>query len=62
MQVWALEGGREEARTWVKRFTVVSNGKPPQHSIALPHAVHGEHILTTWSPGGVVEHYYKQAQ
>jgi len=47
VQVWVLEGEREEERAWVKSFTVVAQGDTRCQEMALPHFAHGKHVLTT---------------
>ncbi|CAO2211341.1 unnamed protein product [Urochloa humidicola] len=48
-KVWMLEGGgRDKKKTWALRYRIVEPGREkPLHQIARPHAVHGEHLLTT---------------
>ncbi|KAL6610034.1 hypothetical protein ACP70R_040003 [Stipagrostis hirtigluma subsp. patula] len=51
-EVWVLEGGREEERAWVKRYTLLAHGGRERQDIALPLVAHGEHVLTTsWCSG-----------
>ncbi|CAL4900538.1 unnamed protein product [Urochloa decumbens] len=50
-EVWVLEGGKEQEMAWVKRCTVLAGGAVTRQEIALPHAMHGEHVLTTYMPG-----------
>ncbi|TVU19239.1 hypothetical protein EJB05_35378 [Eragrostis curvula] len=49
IEVWVLEGGREEEQTWVKRYTILMHGVDPRQKMASPHIVHGEHVLTTYT-------------
>ncbi|CAN6337729.1 unnamed protein product [Urochloa humidicola] len=54
-EVWVLEGGgsgreQQQEMAWVKRCTVLAGGAVTRQQIALPHAVHGEHVLTTYMP------------
>ncbi|CAL5013191.1 unnamed protein product [Urochloa decumbens] len=47
-KVWMLEGGGKNKKTWALRYRIVEPGRDkPFHQIAWPHAVHGEHLLTT---------------
>ncbi|OEL30155.1 hypothetical protein BAE44_0008830 [Dichanthelium oligosanthes] len=46
-EVWVLEGEREEERAWVRSFTVLAQGEKKCQEIALPHVVHGKHVLIT---------------
>ncbi|CAO2191894.1 unnamed protein product [Urochloa humidicola] len=51
-EVWVLEeGGRHTKRTWVLQCKIEERGHRPLQEIALPHATHGEHVLTTMARG-----------
>ncbi|CAO2202330.1 unnamed protein product [Urochloa humidicola] len=55
-EVWMLEGGRgrHTETKWVLSCKIEEPGQKPVEQVALPHVIHGEHVLTTRAWGNSV--------